>query len=61
MQIRSTGWDKRKWSSSVLLARKPPAFHWRTMRESGWGVEAGGAEGKPGARDSGGGAEGEDI
>ena len=27
MQIRSTGWDERKWSSSVLLARRPPAFH----------------------------------
>ena len=26
MQIRSTGWDERKWSSSVLLARRPPAF-----------------------------------
>ena len=24
MQIRSTGWDERKWSSSVLLARRPP-------------------------------------
>ena len=54
MQIRSTGWDKKKWPSSVLLARRPPAFHWRTLRESG-GVEAGGAEGWPGARDGGGG------
>ena len=27
MQIRSTGWDERKWSSSVLLAQGPPAFH----------------------------------
>ena len=60
MQIRSTGWDKRKCSSSVLLARRPPAFHQRTLRESG-GEEAGGAEKQPGARDSGEGAEGEDI
>ena len=57
MQIRSTGWDERKWSSSVLLARRPPAFHWRTLRESG-GVEEGGAEEKPGARDGGGGGRG---
>ena len=35
IQIRSTGWDERKWSISVLLARKPPPFHWRTLRESG--------------------------
>ena len=27
MQIRSTGWDERKGSSPVLLARRPPAFH----------------------------------
>ena len=27
IQTRSTEWDKRKWSSSVLLARRPPAFH----------------------------------
>ena len=27
MQIRSTGWHEKKWSSSVLLARRPPAFH----------------------------------
>ena len=61
MQITSTGWDERKWSSSVLLARRPPAFHRRTLRESWGGVEAGGAERKPGARDGGGEAEGEDI
>ena len=57
MQIRSTGWDERKWSSSVLLARRPRAFHWRTLRESG-GEEA---EGKPGARDGDNGTEGEDT
>ena len=34
MQIRSTGWDERKWNSSVLLARRPPVFHWWTLRES---------------------------
>ena len=42
----------------MLLARRPPAFHWRILRESR-GEEAGGAEGKPGARVGGGGAEGE--
>ena len=43
----------------MLQARRLPAFHWRTLRESG--VEkAGGVEGQPGARDGGGGAEGED-
>ena len=26
MQIRSTEWDERKWSSSVFLARRPTAF-----------------------------------
>ena len=35
MQIRSTGWDERKRSSSVLLARRTPAFHSRTLKESG--------------------------
>ena len=27
MQIRLAGWDERKWSGSVLLAQRPPAFH----------------------------------
>ena len=36
----------------MLLARRPPAFHWRTLRESG-AEEAGGVEGNPGARDGG--------
>ena len=60
MQIRSTGWDKRKWSASVLLAQRPPAFLKNPERVRR-GVEEEGAEGKPGARDGGGGAEGEDI
>ena len=34
-QIRSTGRNERKRSSSVLLARRPLAFHWRTLGESG--------------------------
>ena len=45
----------------MLLARRPPAFHWRTLRESREGEESGGAEEQPGARDGGGGAEGEGI
>ena len=53
IQIRSTGWVERKLSSSVFLARRPPAFHWRILRESG-AEEAGGTEGQPGARDGGG-------
>ena len=44
----------------MLLAQSPPAFHWRTLKESG-GEEAGGIEGWPGARDSGERAEGEDM
>ena len=44
----------------MLLARRPPAFHWRTLRESG-GEEARGVEGQPGAWDSGERAEGEDA
>ena len=36
----------------MFLARRPPAFHWRILRESG-AEEAGGAEGQPGARDDG--------
>ena len=39
------------------LARRPPTFHWRTLRESVRGEEAGGVEGRPGARDGGEGAE----
>ena len=50
MQIRLRGWDEKKGSSSVLLARRPPAFHWRTLRELG------GIEGQPGTRDHGEGA-----
>ena len=61
IQIRLTGWDEKKWSSSVLLARRPPAFHWRTLRESGRKEETGGVEGQPGARGGGKGAEGEDT
>ena len=45
----------------MLLARRPPTFHWRTLRESGGGEEAEGVEGQPGARDDGEGAEGEYI
>ena len=39
IQIRSAGWDEEKQSSSVLLTRRPPAFHWRTLREEAGGVE----------------------
>ena len=42
----------------MILARRPPAFHWRTLRES-VGGEAGDVEGQPGARDGGEGSEGE--
>ena len=42
----------------MLLARRPPAFHWRTLRESGG---TGGEEEQPGARDGGKGVEGEDT
>ena len=45
----------------MLLTGTPPAFHWRTQRETGGREEAGGVEGQPGARDSGEGAEGEDT
>ena len=45
----------------MLLARRPPPFHWRTLRESGRGEEAGSIEGQPGARDGGEEAEGEDT
>ena len=48
---------REKMSSSVLLARRSPGFHWRILRESGGGEEAGGIEGRPGARDGGEGAE----
>ena len=44
----------------MLLARRSPSFHWRTLRESG-GEDAGGVEGQPGARNGGEGAEGEDT
>ena len=60
IKMRLTGWDERKWSSSVLLARRPPSFHWRTLRESG-GREAGGVEGQPGARGDGERTEGENT
>ena len=52
------GREKMKYCSLVLLARRPPAFHWRTLRESGG---RGGVEGRPEARDGGKGAEGEDT
>ena len=39
----------------MLLARRSPGFHWRTLRESG------GEEGRPGERGGGEGAEGEDT
>ena len=45
----------------MLLARRPPAFHQRTLRESRERREAGGAEVQPGARDGGGRAEEGDI
>ena len=45
----------------MLLVQRPPAFNWRTLRESGVGEEAGGIEGQPGARDGDEGAEGEDT
>ena len=35
IQIRSTGWDEIKSRGIVLLARRPPAFHWKTLRDSG--------------------------
>ena len=41
----------------MLLARRPPAFDWRTLRESE-GEETGDVEGQPEARE---GAEGEDT
>ena len=44
----------------MLLARRSPAFHRKTLRESG-GEEAGGIEGQPGARDGGEEAEEEDT
>ena len=43
----------------MLLARRPPAFHWKTLRESGGG--RGGIEGQPGAKDGGEGPEGGDT
>ena len=52
---------RKKCSSSVLLDRRPPAFHCRALRESGKGEEAGGAEGQPEATGSGDKAEGEDT
>ena len=45
----------------MLLAQRPPAFHYRTQRESGGGEEAGDVEGRLGARDGGEGAEERDI
>ena len=42
------GMRQRKCCSSVLLARRPPAFHLRTLRESRR-EEAGGKEKQPGA------------
>ena len=45
----------------MFLVRISPAFHWRVLRESVGGEEAGGEEEKPGARDGGEGVEGEDT
>ena len=45
----------------MLLAQRPPAFHWKTLRESGVGEKAGDVERQPGARGSGEEAEGEDT
>ena len=45
----------------MLLARRSPAFHWRTLRELEGEEDAGGVEGKPGARDDIEGAKGEDT
>ena len=45
----------------MLLARRPPAFQWRTLRESGVEEEAGDVERQPGARNSDEEAEGEDT
>ena len=36
----------------MFLARRPSAFHWRILRESG-GEEAGSVQGQPGAKDDG--------
>ena len=44
----------------MLLARRSPAFHWRTLRESG-GEKAVEAVGQPGEWDGGEGAEREDV
>ena len=41
------------------MTRRPPAFHWRTLRETVG--EAGGMEGQPGVRDSGEGEKREDT
>ena len=45
----------------MFLARRPPAFYWKTLRESGGGEEAGGIKGLPGASDGDEGAELGDI
>ena len=45
----------------MLLDRRHAGFHWKTLRESGGGEEAGGVEGQPGARDGSERAEGEDT
>ena len=45
----------------MLLARRPPAFHWRTLTESGVEEETGGVEGQPGAKNGGEKAEEEDT
>ena len=41
----------------MLLARRTPAFHLRTLRESRGGEETGGVEGQSGAKDGGEGAD----
>ena len=50
---------QKKCSTSVLLARKTPAFYRRSQRESEGEEKAGAVEGQPGARGGGAGAEGE--
>ena len=45
----------------MLLAQRPPAFYWRTLKESAEREEVGGIEGQPGARDGGEGAEEENT
>ena len=41
IQLWSTGRSEIEWISSMLLARKPSVFHWRTLSESGGRVSRG--------------------